>query len=89
MMKERIESCTSIPPSDDLWYDDQLRAFMDDKNNAEPKEQSMQDKELNAWKTAYIEKVNLALASGKITKEKADAVIHKVNLCTEIPQNLT
>ena len=45
-----------------------------------------QEERLDEWKTNYIARVNQALSAGNITQEKAEAIIKKVQNCTEIPE---
>ncbi len=45
-----------------------------------------QEERLDEWKSNYIARVNQALSAGNITQEKAEAIIKKVQNCTEIPE---
>ena len=48
---------------------------------------SSAERELDEWKASYIQKVNAALLTGEISKEKAENIIIKVRSCTEIPKS--
>lgn len=84
-IKERINSLDSVPEDDTEWHYNMVNSFQDTLNSLNH-DQNTEDSDLAVWKDNYIHKVKIALENGTISKEKAEAIIAKVNAYTKIPE---